>query len=56
MNLFNTCFQYESSSLTQREFCKQNNLSPPTFFAKRRSLQLFTESCQNGFVRAEMIQ
>lgn len=48
--------QYESSSLTQREFCKQNNLSPSTFFAKRRSLQLSTKSCQNGFVRAEMIE
>ncbi|PSW06065.1 IS66 family insertion sequence element accessory protein TnpA [Photobacterium lipolyticum] len=48
--------QYESSSLTQREFCRQNNLSPSTFFAKRRSLQLSNESHQSAFVRAEVVE
>ena len=48
--------QYENSSLTQREFCRQNNLSPSTFFAKRRSLQLSNESHQSGFVRAEVVE
>ncbi len=48
--------QYENSSLTQREFCRQNKLSPSTFFAKRRLLQLSSESRQSGFVRAEVIE
>ena len=48
--------QYENSSLTQREFCRQNNLSPSTFFSKRRSLQLSNESHQSGSVRAEVFE
>ncbi|PSU34916.1 IS66 family insertion sequence element accessory protein TnpA [Photobacterium lutimaris] len=48
--------QYESSSLTQREFCRQNKISTSTFFAKRRLLQLSTENRHSGFIRAEVIE
>jgi len=48
--------QYESSALTQKEFCRQNKLALSTFFAKRRSLQITDESRQGGFVRAEVIE
>ena len=48
--------QYEDSSLTQREFCRQNQLSPSTFFSKRRSLKLTKRNQQSGFVRAEVVE
>jgi transposase-like protein len=48
--------QYESSSLNQREFCRQNQLSPSTFFSKRRSLELTRGNPKSGFVRAEVIE
>ncbi|MEF1312017.1 IS66 family insertion sequence element accessory protein TnpB [Vibrio mytili] len=48
--------QYEDSSLNQREFCRQNQLSPSTFFSKRRSLKLTRENQQCSFVRAEVVE
>ncbi|WP_413282882.1 IS66 family insertion sequence element accessory protein TnpA [Vibrio sp. MA40-2] len=48
--------QYESSALTQKEFCRQNKLALSTFFTKRRSLQLTGESHQSSFVRAEVVE
>ncbi|MDE1214942.1 IS66 family insertion sequence element accessory protein TnpA [Vibrio aestuarianus] len=48
--------QYESSSLNQREFCRQNQLSPSTFFSKRRSLELTQGNPKSGFVRAEVVE
>lgn len=48
--------QYESSSLNQREFCRQNQLSPSTFFSKRRSLELTRGNPKSGFVRAEVVE
>ena len=48
--------QYESSTLTQKEFCQKNKLALSTFFTKRRSLQCSDESCQGGFVRAEVVE
>ncbi|MFC1234439.1 IS66 family insertion sequence element accessory protein TnpB [Vibrio sp. F74] len=48
--------QYESSALTQKEFCRQNKHSLSIFFAKRFSLQ-FTDDCrQGGFVRTEVME
>ena len=48
--------QYESSPLNQREFCRQNQLSPSTFFSKRRSLELTRGNPKSGFVRAEVVE
>lgn len=49
--------RYENSSLTQREFCRQNKLSTSTFFAKRRLLELSSEKQhQSGFIRAEVVE
>lgn len=48
--------QYENSSLNQREFCRQNQLSPSTFFSKRRSLELTRGNPKSGFVRAEVVE
>jgi len=48
--------QYESSALTQKEFCRQNKLALSTFFTKRRSLQLTGENHQGGFIRADVVE
>jgi hypothetical protein len=48
--------KYESSTLTQREFCQKNKISSSTFFMKRRLLKCSGESNQSGFVRAEITE
>ncbi|KNH11895.1 transposase [Vibrio lentus] len=48
--------QYESSNITQRNFCEQHGLSLSTFFSKRRQLQTANQSESIGFVRAEIVE
>ena len=48
--------RYETSNITQRAFCEQNELSLSTFFAKRRQFQTTTPSAPVGFVRAEVVE
>lgn len=46
--------QSESSSLSVLAFCKLNQLSPSTFYAKRQ--QLNETEISQGFVRAEIVE
>ncbi|WP_413114128.1 IS66 family insertion sequence element accessory protein TnpA [Thaumasiovibrio sp. DFM-14] len=48
--------QYETSNLTQRAFCEQNNLSSSTFFAKRQRLLQSGAEQTSGFVKAQLIE
>ncbi|MEZ8154296.1 IS66 family insertion sequence element accessory protein TnpB [Vibrio splendidus] len=48
--------QYESSNITQRNFCEQHGLSLSTFFAKRCQFQTANQSESVGFVRAEIVE
>ncbi|WP_347841624.1 IS66 family insertion sequence element accessory protein TnpA [uncultured Draconibacterium sp.] len=48
--------QYGNSALNQREFCRRNQLSPSTFFSKRRSLELTRGNPKSGFVRTAVVE
>ncbi len=51
--LFHLC---EESSLTIKEFCRQNNLTTSSFYAKRQQLKVFSEQQYSGFVRAQITE
>ncbi|WP_413470545.1 hypothetical protein [Vibrio navarrensis] len=48
--------RYEDSSLNQREFGRQNQLSPSTFFSKRRLLKLAKGEKQSGFAEQKWLK
>ena len=51
--LFHQC---ENSSLTIKEFCRQNNLTTSAYYAKRQQLKVFNEQRGSGFVRAQITE
>lgn len=48
--------RYESSNITQRAFCEQNELSLSTFFTKRPGLKVIAQPMPVGFARAEVVE
>ncbi|MGF1822722.1 IS66 family insertion sequence element accessory protein TnpA [Vibrio splendidus] len=48
--------QCEESSLTIKEFCRQNNLATSAFYTKRQQLNVVDERRDNGFVHAQITE
>lgn len=48
--------QCEESSLTIKEFCRQNNLAISAFYTKRQQLSVFSEQQGSSFVHAQITE
>lgn len=48
--------QCEESSLTIKEFCRQNNLATSAFYTKRKQLNIVNKHRDNAFVQAQITE
>ncbi|OLQ83798.1 transposase [Photobacterium proteolyticum] len=48
--------EYENSTLTLKEFCKQHRLACSTFSAKRSLIKRAEGNAESGFVRAQVVE